>query len=82
MTKTSSPRWDPAGMYLYVIAKRHLDPIIGEIDFEAVFLETTRVEVIPLARSTPPKAVRAARNKPVTRWGLQLDMPLLHLEAA
>jgi tricorn protease len=32
----SEPRWDPAGKYLYFLSRRHLDPVMGELDFERV----------------------------------------------
>ncbi len=55
------PRWDPAGRYLYFLSRRHLDPVLGELDFEHVYLKTTEVYVVPLAEATPPPDPRTAR---------------------
>ena len=55
------PRWDPAGRYLYFLSRRHLDPMLGELDFEHVYLATTEVYAVPLAEATPPPDPRTAR---------------------
>ena len=55
------PRWDPAGTYLYFLSRRHLNPIIGELDFEHVYLRTTQVYAVPLAEATPPPRPHTAR---------------------
>ena len=55
------PRWDPAGRYLYFLSRRHLDPVLGELDFEHVYLKTTEVYAVPLAEATPPPDPRTAR---------------------
>ena len=55
------PRWDPAGRYLYFLSRRHLDPVLGELDFEHVYLSTTEVYVVPLAQATPPPDPLTAR---------------------
>jgi len=55
------PRWDPAGKYLYLLSRRHLDPVLGELDFEHVYLRTTQVYAVPLAEATPPPRPHAAR---------------------
>ncbi len=55
------PRWDPAGRYLYFLSRRHLDPVLGELDFEHVYLRTTQVYAVPLAEATPPPDPQTAR---------------------
>jgi tricorn protease len=54
MTIDHEPRWDPAGRYLYFLSERHLDPILGSVDFDHVFQRTTRVYALPLQADTPP----------------------------
>ncbi|MCH8822119.1 MAG: PDZ domain-containing protein [Planctomycetes bacterium] len=48
------PRWDPAGKYLYYFSRSKLDPVIGEIDFEHVNINTTVINVVPLTSDAPP----------------------------
>ncbi|MHC4102162.1 MAG: hypothetical protein ACYSW1_14925, partial [Planctomycetota bacterium] len=55
------PRWDPAGKYLYFLSRRHLDPVMGELDFEHVYVNTTQVYAVPLAAETPPPLPDIAR---------------------
>jgi tricorn protease len=57
----SEPRWDPAGKYLYFLSRRHLDPVIGELDFEHVYVNTVQVYAVPLAAETPPPIPDVAR---------------------
>jgi tricorn protease len=54
VSNDDEPRWDPAGRYLYVLSKRHFDPILSEIDFEHAFVRMTEVHAFPLESSTPP----------------------------
>ena len=56
------PRWDPAGKYLYFLSNRHLNPMMGGVDFEHVFLNTTEVFAVPLASDTPPPIKEVARS--------------------
>jgi tricorn protease len=58
----SEPRWDPAGKYLYFLSRRHLDPVMGELDFEHVYVNTMQVYVVPLAAETPPPLPDVARS--------------------
>ncbi len=55
------PRWDPAGRYLYFISRRHLDPILDEMDLEHVFASADEICAVPLARDTPPPLPEIAR---------------------
>jgi tricorn protease len=55
------PRWDPAGRYLYFLSRRHLDPLLGDLDFEHVYVNTTQVYAVPLAADTPPPLPDVAR---------------------
>jgi tricorn protease len=56
-----APRWDPAGKYLYFLSRRHLDPVIGDLDFEHVLLGTVEVFALPLEKATPPPSLPLAR---------------------
>ncbi|MHC4427462.1 MAG: S41 family peptidase, partial [Planctomycetota bacterium] len=56
------PRWDPAGKYLYFLSRRRLDPVMGELDFEHVYVNTTQVYAVPLAAATPPPLPDVARS--------------------
>jgi tricorn protease len=67
MHDDSEPRWDPAGEYLYFLSKRHLDAQMGDLDFEHVYLDTTRVYAVPLAHDMPP---------PLTQLALAADFDL------
>jgi tricorn protease len=64
------PRWDPAGKYLYFLSNRHLDPVLGTFDMEHVYLDATRIYVVPLASTTPPPrpAVAAATGFDLESW--------------
>jgi tricorn protease len=55
------PRWDPAGKYLYLLSRQHLDPVLSQVDFEHAFLGTTVVVAVPLAAATPPPSPPVAR---------------------
>jgi tricorn protease len=57
----SEPRWDPAGKYLYFLSKRHLDPVLGEHDFEHVFINATGVYAATLDKAAPPPLKNMAR---------------------
>ncbi len=54
MTVDSEPRWDPKGRYLFFLSERHHDPMLGTYDFDHVYLNTTRLVVVPLRADTPP----------------------------
>ena len=56
------PRWDPAGKYLYLLSRRHLNPILGELDFEHVYVKTTQLYAVALATETPPPLPGVART--------------------
>ena len=56
-----APRWDPAGRYLYFLSRRHLDPVIGDLDFEHALVGTVEVFAIPLQKTTPPPSLALAR---------------------
>lgn len=62
VSNDDEPRWDPAGKYLYVLSKRHFDPILSEIDFEHVFTGMTEVHAFPLESSTPPPSRELAHG--------------------
>jgi tricorn protease len=55
------PRWDPAGRYLYMLSRRHFNPVMDEQDYEHVTVGTTRVVAVPLAEQTPPPIPAVAR---------------------
>ena len=48
------PRWDPAGKFLYFLSRRKLNPVLGELDLEHVYFNSTVVCVVPLTADTPP----------------------------
>ena len=48
------PRWDPAGKYLYFLSRRKLNPVLGELDMEHVYFNSTVVCVVPLTADAPP----------------------------
>ncbi len=48
------PRWDPAGKYLYFLSRRKLNPVLGELDLEHVYFNSTVVCVAPLTSDSPP----------------------------
>lgn len=57
----SEPRWDPAGKYLYFLSQRYLNPVIGSLDMEHVFINTTEIYAVSLAADTPPPLKIEAR---------------------
>jgi tricorn protease len=61
LTADGEPRWDPAGKYLYFLSRRHLDPVISDLDFEHAFMNTTVICIVPLAENTPPPVPLVAR---------------------
>ena len=63
-----APRWDPSGAYLYFLSNRHLDPMMGQIDTDHVYAETTCVQAIMLAASTPPPMAAAAIRAEMDLW--------------
>lgn len=48
------PRWDPAGKFLYFLSRRKLNPVLGELDLEHVYFNSTVMCVVPLTADTPP----------------------------
>ncbi len=56
------PRFDPAGKYLYFLSRQHLDPVMGELDFEHVLVGADMVFAVPLAAETPPPWPDVARS--------------------
>lgn len=57
-----SPRWDPAGKYLFYLSERHFDPLLGGFDMEHVYPRSTRIVALPLAEDTPPPVPALARR--------------------
>ncbi len=70
LANDSEPRWDPAGKFLYFISKRHIDPILGELDFEHALVETSQIMALPLAANTPPpiKALAQRAGFDLEKW--------------
>jgi len=54
MSNDMSPRWDPAGAYLYFLSDRHIDPMIDGMELNFANLNTTVVCALPLQIQTPP----------------------------
>lgn len=54
MTNDHSPRWDPAGTYLYFLSARHIDPVTDELDLNFANIGVTLPCVLPLRAATPP----------------------------
>lgn len=71
LTNDSEPRWDPAGKYLYFLSQRHLDPMMGDLDFEHIYLSTTRIYALPLSAATPPPNLAIAKSVgfDLEEWG-------------
>ena len=65
-----SPRWDPAGKYLYLLSRRNLNPVLSEIDFEHALVDMAEVFVLPLSAATPPPilAVASAAGFDLEAW--------------
>lgn len=61
LSNDTAPRWDPAGVYLYMLSNRHFDPVMGQYDFNHVFMDTTRIIAVPLTDAYPPPDPDAAR---------------------
>ncbi|MHC4948086.1 MAG: S41 family peptidase, partial [Planctomycetota bacterium] len=55
------PRWDPKGRYLYFLSRRHFDPMVGQFDFDHVYVRATRIMALPLAADIPPPLPALAR---------------------
>ncbi|MFZ4722618.1 MAG: S41 family peptidase [Phycisphaerales bacterium] len=70
MTNDSSPRWDPAGAYLYFLSDRHIDPVMDALDLNFATQDVTMVCGVPLKASTPPPFTREAREAgmDLMRW--------------
>ena len=49
-----SPRWDPAGRYLYFLSSRHIDPVTDELDLNFANIGVTVPCALPLQATTPP----------------------------
>ncbi len=60
MTNDRSPRWDPAGKYLYFLSSRHIDPITDELDLNFANIGTTVPCALPLQAGTPPPSAAEA----------------------
>ncbi len=54
LTNDGSPRWDPAGAYLYFLSDRHLDPVMDTVDLNFANVDTTTVCAVSLQAGTPP----------------------------
>ena len=54
MTNDMSPRWDPAGAYLYFLSDRHIDPVMDGMELNFANVNTTTVCALPLKVSVPP----------------------------
>lgn len=70
MTLDSSPRWDPAGTYLYFLSKRHVSPLLDAFEMNFTNLSPTVICALPLDRKTPPPipAVAAAAGFDLEKW--------------
>ncbi|MBM4111955.1 MAG: hypothetical protein FJ253_01070 [Phycisphaerae bacterium] len=73
MSADTSPRWDPAGMYLYFLSRRNIDPLLDTFDFNFISYGPTVVCVLPLDSSTPPpiRAIAAAAGMDLEKWAKQ-----------
>lgn len=47
-TDDHSPAWDPKGRYLYFLSNRHINPLLGERDFEYVLTRSGRPHLVLL----------------------------------
>ena len=54
LTSDHSPRFGADGAYLFFFSDRHLDPTLGNRDFEHVFMRSTEVLAVPLTRDGIP----------------------------
>ncbi|MBI4859285.1 MAG: PD40 domain-containing protein [Candidatus Riflebacteria bacterium] len=54
MTDDHSPCFDRDGQYLFFLSQRHLDPLVGEIDFEAIVERTARIYAVTLRKGGRP----------------------------
>jgi tricorn protease len=54
MTNDFSPRWDPAGLYLYFLSDRSINPTPDRAELNFANLQTTQVCVVPLSSHFPP----------------------------
>ncbi len=62
MTNDSTPRWDPAGAYMYFLSNRHIDPVMDEVELNFANFNTSVVCVLPLKTTTPPPSAAEARE--------------------
>lgn len=53
MTQDWSPSFDPQGRYLYFLSNRTLDPIMGAIDQNHIFIDVARPYLVILAEGEP-----------------------------
>ncbi|MFO0872563.1 MAG: PDZ domain-containing protein [Phycisphaerales bacterium] len=68
LSSDSNPRWDPRGKYLYLLSKRHFNPILSEVDMEHAFTRMTEITAYPLAKDAPPPTREAFHAA-----GLEID---------
>ena len=70
MTNDSSPRWDPAGAYLFFLSDRHIDPVVDSTDLNFSTQDVTVVCGVPLKAATPPPFTREAEEAgfDLERW--------------
>ncbi|MCE9620681.1 MAG: PDZ domain-containing protein [Planctomycetes bacterium] len=54
MTNDYAPRWDPAGLYLYFLSDRNINPTPDHAELNFANLQTTQVCVVPLYAKFPP----------------------------
>ncbi|MCH7924073.1 MAG: PD40 domain-containing protein, partial [Planctomycetes bacterium] len=60
-----SPTFDPNGKYLYFLSHRHLDPIMGMIDQNHIFLDVCQPYVVLLEAGKPsPFAPKDSKEEP------------------
>lgn len=64
------PAWDPKGRYLYFLADSALNPTMGTLDLEYVFVNTTQVYAVPLRETIPPpiKSIAAQSDFDLAAW--------------
>lgn len=60
MTNDHEPQFDPRGKYLWFLSDRHLNPIIGTLDFEHALVGMTEIVALPLEAATPPPSMTLA----------------------
>ncbi len=70
MSSDTSPRWDPAGKYLYFFSGRETAPVLDPLEMNYINIESTVVCVLPLDSKTPPplRAAAAAAGMDLEAW--------------